>query len=71
MDGHIYINEVRTQLSTYIKINSELLKDLNIRYDTIKLLKEIILKTFYDINHTSFLRSVSQGNRNEDKNKQM
>ena len=71
MDSHIYINEVRTQLSTYIKINSELLKDLNIRYDTIKLLKEIILKTFYDINHTSFLRSVSQGNRNEDKNKQM
>ena len=55
-------------LSPYTKINSKWLKDLNITHDMVKL-HENIDKTFSDINCTSFLRSVSQGNRN--KNKQM
>ena len=42
-------------LTSYTKINSKLIKDLNVRPDTIKLLEEYIGRTLYEINHSKIL----------------
>ena len=39
--------------TSYIKMNSKWFKDLNIRYDTINILEEIIAKTLSYINYTN------------------
>ena len=42
-------------LTSYTKINSKWIRDLNIRPATIKLLEEKISRTVYDINHSKIL----------------
>ena len=42
-------------LTSYTKINSKLIKDLNVRPDTIKLLEQKIGRTLCDINNSKIL----------------
>ena len=42
-------------LTPYTKINSKGIRDLNVGKDSIKLLQEIIGRTFNDINHSKIL----------------
>ena len=59
-------------LIPYTKISSKWIKDLNVRPDTIKLLKENTGRTLSDINHSKiFLDPHPRVMKIKDKNKQM
>ena len=53
-------------------MNSKLIKDLNIRLDSIKCLEENIGRTLFDINHSKiFFDPLSREMEIKNKNKQM
>ena len=55
LDSYMEKNEIRTLPNTIHKNKLKMIKDLNFRPDTIKLLEENVDRTLYDINHSKIL----------------
>ena len=58
-------------LTSFTKINSKWIKDLNLRLETIKLLEENIGSVNFDISLSNILYMSPQAKGNKSKNKQM
>ena len=59
LDLYIQKNEMRTFLQTIQKVNSKLIKNLNVRHNTIQLLEESIGIILFDINHSNIFLDSS------------
>ena len=59
LDSYMQKNELDHQLTSYTKINSRWIKDLNMVRDTIKVLEENIVRKISDIPRSNILTDTS------------
>ena len=64
LDSYIQKMNLYKQLTPYTRINSSWIKDLNISYNTIKLLEENIRRKITDIPHSNIFTDISPRARN-------
>ena len=69
LDSYMQKNELDHQLTSYTKINSRWIKDLNISRDTLKVLEENTGRKISDIPCSNIFTDMSPRARHKGKNK--